>query len=255
MKKENRSSGLHGRVVNELGRRIVSGEFPAGAHLPNQGECCDLVGASRSVLREALRVLAAKGMVEARPKAGTFIRPRADWNFLDADILEWSLETPEAINVLRHLYELRHMVEPVTASMAAKRAKLEDFIAIGKAYEEMAASHYDHRIIEPDLRFHRAIIAASGNEVFVSLGKVIESTLKIAFHIGSRNTQSQQESLDMHKAVLDAIVERDSSAARAAMETLIEYSQETVISIHASSEKQSRDKGEDDSASRRKVGT
>lgn len=232
MTQKARRLGLHGRVVNDLGRRIVSGEIADGLPLPSQDDCCELVGASRSVLREALRVLAEKGMVEARPKAGTFVRPRAAWNFLDPNILEWCLETSRAEEVLGHLYELRHMVEPVTAAMAAERAKLEDFIEMGKAYDDMVASDHDHSIIEPDLRFHRAIIAASGNDVFVALGRVIESALKIAFEIGSSNPQGQDESLAMHKAILDAIVGRDGSAARNAMEELINYSQEMVMSIH-----------------------
>ncbi len=101
-------------------------EFPAGAPLPAQEECCELLGVSRSVLREALRVLAAKGLVDARPKAGTFVKPREDWNFLDPEVLAWRLETSEAERVFDQLYELRQMVEPVAAALAASKAKLPD---------------------------------------------------------------------------------------------------------------------------------
>ncbi len=253
MKQKDRSRGLHGRVVHDLGRRIVAGEFVAGAPLPSQDECCELVGVSRSVLREALRVLAAKGMVEARPKAGTFVRPRSAWNFLDPEVLEWRLETSDDNELLGQLHELRQMVEPVTASLAAERAKLDDFIEMGKAFDDMVASDHDHSIVEPDLRFHRAIIAASGNEVFVALGRVIESALKIAFQIGRANPQGQDKSLAMHKAILDAIVDRNGPAARGAMEKLINYSNETLVAIRAENESTTGNKKSEPKAKRHLV--
>lgn len=231
--KNNRSRGLHGRVIHDLGRRIISGEFPAGDPLPAQEECCALLGVSRSVLREALRVLAAKGLVDARPKAGTFVRPRDAWNFLDPEVLEWRLETADSDKVVDELYELRQMVEPVAAFLAAKRAKLVDFQRMGEAFEEMAAAGADPHIVAPDLKFHRAIIVASGNDFFAALGRVIESALSVSFHIGADNPEGQQHSLELHKAVLDAIVDRDGAAARLAMQNLIEYSRQTVAHIRA----------------------
>jgi DNA-binding FadR family transcriptional regulator len=231
--KQQRSRGLHGRVIRDLGRRIISGEFAAGAPLPCQEECCALLGVSRSVLREALRVLAAKGLIDARPKAGTFVRPRVDWNFLDPDVLDWRLATAESDKVMDQLYELRQMVEPVAASLAASKAKLADFQKMGQAYEDMAAAGDDERVVEPDLRFHRAIIAASGNDLFASLGHVVESALSVSFRIGVGNPHGQKHSLEMHKAVLDAIVDRDGAAARLAMQNLIEYSRQTVLRIRA----------------------
>jgi DNA-binding FadR family transcriptional regulator len=224
-------SGLHARVIHDLGRRIVSGELSVGAPLPPQDECCALLGVSRSVLREALRVLAAKGLVDARPKAGTYVRSREAWNFLDPDVLEWQLATAEADKVIDQLYELRQMVEPLAASLAASRAKLADFQRMGQAYDEMAAAGDNERIVEPDLKFHRAIIAASGNELFGTLGRVVESALLVSFRIGSGNPQGQNHSLELHKAILDAIVERDAAAARLAMQKLIDYSRQTVLHI------------------------
>lgn len=236
-RKKNRSRGLHGRVIDDFGQRIVSGQFPAGEPLPGQEECCQLLGVSRSVLREALRVLAAKGLVDARPKAGTFVQPREAWNFLDSDVLEWRLKTNEADKVLNQLYELRQMVEPLAASLAATKAKLPDFKKMGEAYDEMAAAGDDEHIVEPDLKFHRAIIAASGNDLFVSLGRIVESALSISFRIGVDNPQGQKQSLAMHKAILDAIVDRDSAAARLAMQELIQYSKQTVMGIRAAGAK------------------
>lgn len=228
-----RQVGLHRRVLRDLGQRIVFCEFSAGSPLPPQEECCALLGVSRSVLREALRVLAAKGFVDARPKAGTYVRPREAWNFLDLDVLEWRLGTSEADRVIDQLYELRQMVEPLAASLAASLAKLADFQRMGQAYDAMVAAGDDERIVEPDLIFHRAIIAASGNELFGALGRVVESALLVSFRIGSGNPQGQDRSLEMHKAILDAIVERDAAVARLAMQNLIDYSRQTVLEIRS----------------------
>jgi DNA-binding FadR family transcriptional regulator len=229
--KKSRSRGLHGRVVDELGRRIISGEFPAGAPLPGQEDCCAMLGVSRSVMREALRVLAAKGLVDARPKAGTFVRPREEWNFLDPEVLEWRLKTAEADQVIEQLHELRQMVEPLAASLAASKAKLGDFQKMGQAYEAMAAAGNSERYVEPDLKFHRAIVAASGNDLFASLGRVVEAALTMNFRICVDNPEGQTRSLEMHKAILDAIVDRDAAAARLAMQKLIDYSRATVLEI------------------------
>ncbi len=223
--------GLHGRVIQDLGHAIVTGEFAPGATLPGQEECCARLGVSRTVLREALRVLAAKGLVDARPKAGTFVLPRENWNFLDPDILEWRLGTDDRDAVLEQLYELRHMVEPTAAFLAASRAKLHDFRKMGEAFDAMAAAGRSHDSIESDLAFHRAIIEASGNDLFASLGRVVESALIISFRIGADNPDGVEHSLAMHKTILDAIVDRNGTEARNAMRKLIDYSKGTVARV------------------------
>lgn len=225
------SKGLHGRVIHDLGQAILSGEFAPGSTLPGQEECCARLGVSRTVLREALRVLAAKGLVDARPKAGTFVLPRENWNFLDPDILEWRLRSDERDAVLEQLYELRHMVEPTAAFLAASRAKLHDFRRMGEAFDAMAAAGRTHDSIESDLAFHRAIIEASGNDLFASLGRVVESALVISFRIGADNPDGTEHSLAMHKAILDAIVDRNGTEARVAMRKLIDYSKGTVARV------------------------
>lgn len=223
--------GLHGRVIQDLGAAIVSGEFAPGSTLPGQEECCARLGVSRTVLREALRVLAAKGLVDARPKAGTFVLPRENWNFLDPDILEWRLRSDDREAVLDQLYELRHMVEPTAAFLAASRAKLHDFRKMGEAFDAMAAAGRSHDSIESDLAFHRAIIEACGNDMFASLGRVVESALIISFRIGADNPDGVEHSLAMHKAILDAIVDRNATEARNAMRKLIDYSKGTVARV------------------------
>lgn len=227
--KKNDKRGLHGRVLHDLGMKILTGEFAAGQAMPSQDTCCEQLGVSRSVLREALRVLAEKGLVEARPKAGTFVRSRVHWNFLDADVLEWRLATEDFDVVVDQLYELRHMLEPLAASLAASHARLDDFRNIGAAFDRMRAAGGGAALVQPDLDFHRAIMAASGNDLFASLGRVIEAALATSFTIGADNPEGQAHSLDLHKRILDGIVARDGDAARAAMQELIEYSRHTVL--------------------------
>jgi DNA-binding FadR family transcriptional regulator len=228
MKKISRQS-LHVQIVNEVGRRIVSGEFRPGQALPSEIELCGSLGISRTALREALRVLSAKGLLEARPKIGTLVKATAAWNFLDADILAWRLESDHFERVLAELYQLRQLIEPIAASLAAAEASDHDIEQLQASYLDMEAMMEEgDRIVEPDVRFHCAIIAASGNLLFASIGNMLADALAINFRIGLRNPRGQVHSLPLHKNVLDAIVARDPVTARIAMQKLIEDSHDDV---------------------------
>jgi DNA-binding FadR family transcriptional regulator len=219
--------GLHDHVIDEIGRRIVLGEFTAGHPLPSEADLCSDLKVSRTALREALRVLAAKGLLEARPKRGTLVRPIEDWNFLDASILTWRLASDrEYDKLVDELYELRHLIEPMAASLAAKHANAQDLKAIRSAYQEMAEAGDDGaRVLDPDVRFHRAIIRASGNTLFSSLAHAMSAALSVNFFIVRDDPAGHRVSLPGHKRVLDAIAQGNSSGARSAMQRLISYSQ------------------------------
>jgi DNA-binding FadR family transcriptional regulator len=219
--------GLHSQVVDEIGRRIISGELAAGKPLPSEAELCSTLGVSRTALREALRVLAAKGLVQARPKRGTLIRPVEDWNFLDADILTWRLDSDkDSIRVVDELYELRHIIEPIAASLAASHATARDLKDIREAYQDMSDAGDDGEAIhDPDVRFHRAIIRASGNSLFSSLAHTMTAALSVNFLMVRDDPAGHIVSLPDHKKVMDAIAAHDASAARLAMQRLIDYSQ------------------------------
>jgi DNA-binding FadR family transcriptional regulator len=220
---------LHGRVVGAIGKSILSGEHPPGSVLPTEAVLCSTLGVSRTALREAMRVLAAKGLLTARPKIGTVVRPFTAWNYLDADVLAWRLQGPDAGEVIAELYELRHLVEPMAASLAAGRATGADLDEMRHAFQAMEAAGDDgERIIEPDVRFHMAIICASGNKLFGSLAHAIGAALAASFRIVSKTPRGHRHSMPPHRKVMEAVVEGDAVAARLAMQKLIDSAQDDV---------------------------
>lgn len=234
--------GLHEHVIREIGRRIISGELPSGEALPSEAQLLESLGVSRTALREALRVLSAKGLVEAKPKKGTIVRPTQAWNFLDPDVFAWRLDSEEFERVVTELHELRHIIEPVAASLAATNAESSDIDVLQSAYREMEACANDDRaFVDPDVRFHLAIMAASGNSLLTSLGQVIGVALREYFAIGIHNPEGQVPSLPYHKAVLDAIVAGKASAARRAMERVVEHSERDARQIRQWRNRRTRD--------------
>jgi DNA-binding FadR family transcriptional regulator len=226
------SRGLHEGVIEEVGRRIILGEFAPGIALPSEAELCKALAVSRTALREALRVLSAKGLLEAKRKIGTVVRPAECWNYLDADILSWQLASRDAERVIGELYELRHLIEPIAASLAAKNANAPSISELRDAYREMELAGDDgERIKAPDMRFHRAIIEASGNRLFSSLSHVVGAALAVSFDLVSAAPRGQKHSMPAHRRVLEAIATRDAAGARLAMQKLIEGSQRDALAV------------------------
>jgi DNA-binding FadR family transcriptional regulator len=218
--------GLHEHVIREIGRRIIAGEFPPGVALPSESSLVEALGVSRTALREALRVLGAKGLVKPRQKKGTIVRPKNSWNVLDPDVFAWRLDSDELERVVIELHQLRNLIEPFAASLAATQTQERDLDLLKGAYREMETAAYDGlAFVDPDVRFHMAIIAASGNSLLISLGQIIGVALRTYFIIGINNQEGQIRSLPYHKAVLDAIVARNPDAARTAMQQVIEDSE------------------------------
>src|SRR6201989_3117088 len=157
--------GVHGQTVEVLAQRILTGQLGEGATL-DLIALQDELDVSLTVLREALRVLAAKGMVDARPKRGTFVRPRADWSLLDADVLRWQFARQERPSLFKELHELRSIVEPGAARLAADRATADDLIALDDALTAMEVAGTDPGAsVAADLAFHKPLLAATHNEL------------------------------------------------------------------------------------------
>ena len=220
---------LHGQVANEIAQRIMSGEFAPGTILPNEADFSIKLKVSRTALREAIKVLAAKGLVESRPKIGTRIRPRDHWNMLDPDVLAWQFASDNVARFADDLFEVRQIIEPAAAALAAERANSEQLAAIERAYDDMEAAGEDlEASIEPDLRFHLSILAATGNELLVPLGALIETALASSIKLSGSEVSQQFYALPKHKAVLDAIRAGDANRARLTMRTLLVESVEFV---------------------------
>ncbi len=215
--------GLHTMVVRDLSGRILRGEFPPGAVLPNEAVLCASLKVSRTSLREAIRVLAAKGLVESRPRIGTRVLPRETWNRLDPELLQWGAELAPDAAFVAGLIEARQIIEPAAAELAARRATARDVARIEAAFETMAASlpHDIEAYCEADLRFHAGILQASGNPVLAQLLNVIGGALLSGFRFTTERSHSYARTLEVHAQVLEAIRMRDAAVARRRMEELI----------------------------------
>jgi len=231
-KKHGRS--LHDQVVREIGQQIVWGKWPVGTPLPHDTVLCARLHISRTALREALITLASKGLLEARQKIGTIVRPREEWNMLDGDVLRWRVESNEGDAVVAELYGLRRLIEPLAASLAAVHATRTDIERLTKAYDDMVAAGDDgEQVLEPDVRFHRAIIAASGNALFASVGLVVASALEANFAAIKDSPRGHTWALPLHKAILEAIAAHHGNRARVAMQKLLDASQKDLQAARA----------------------
>lgn len=212
---------LHGQVVHELGRRVVGGQYPAGAVLPNEDGLCQELQVSRTALREAIKVLAGKGLLEARPRIGTRVRERPQWNLLDPDILAWRCETGADPEFLRHLTELREIIEPAAAQLAAASRSDAQLQAIEVAYAAMEAAQDIGEWVQADLAFHTAVLQATNNPLLVPLAAIIGSAMESLLGVTARNAEDFKRALPEHLKVLDAIRDGDTQGALHRMASML----------------------------------
>jgi DNA-binding FadR family transcriptional regulator len=222
--------GVHGQTVETLAQRIMGGTLAEGATLDIASLQAEF-DVSLTVVREALKVLAAKGMVDARPKRGTFVRPRADWSLLDGDVLRWQFARQAHPGLFEDLHELRGIVEPGAAGLAAARATDEDLAALDAALAAMAGAGADPAAaVTADLAFHRALLAATHNELLLRMEIVIETGLAERDRMvhGARGSDSPVPS---HRAVVEAIRRHDPARAAEAMRRLLRKAVEDVARL------------------------
>ena len=222
--------GLHGAVVHEIGVRIVNGGLKPGDTLPDNG-FLDEAEVSRTVVREAIKVLAAKGLVESRPKVGTRVRPRRDWNLLDPDLLAWQIEAGPDPRFLEQALELRRIIEPAAARLAAERATDEQIAELYEAYEAMAAAGDDlDAFMEPDLRFHRLLLEAGQNELLEHMNEIFTAVLHTIFAYSSSSSRAYPSAARRHRAIVKAIEARDPDAAEHGVLRLIDDTKKNLAS-------------------------
>ncbi len=208
-------------LLDAVGRAVVVGEY-LNRPFPTEADLAQQYGVSRSVTREALKMLAAKGLLAARPKQGTFVRPQDQWNLFDTDVLRWLLDRKFSVELLRQFNELRVGVEPQAAALAARRARPNQVAAVSAGLQRMRdAEQGRDDALEADIEFHVAILRASGNPFYVQFKDIVTTALRTSIRFTNR-IAGRTANIDDHAAVHAAIASGDGEAAFVAMRRLID---------------------------------
>ena len=215
------SRNLTFAMLDALGRAIVTGAYET-QRFPTEAELAAEHNVSRSVTREAVKMLTAKGLLTARPRKGTSVRPASAWNLFDADVLRWLLEREFSLELLRQFSELRIAIEPEAAALAARSADPDSIAAIAAGYARMeAAEAGQDDALESDIAFHIAVLEACGNPFYRQFRDVVATALRTSIRFTNR-FKGRTASLPAHHAVLEAIQASDPDGARAAMAAIID---------------------------------
>ena len=210
-------------IVVDLGIAIVTGHY-TGREFPTEKELCEQYNASRTVLREAVKMLTAKGLLSARPRQGTRVEPEDNWNLIDPDVLRWLLERKFSLDFLIEFTEIRLAVEPAAAALAARNASLQEREAISAAFARMrAAERGEDDTLNADIAFHVSILNASGNRFFRQFRDMIETALRISILKTNNLMGIEKSETQDHARIADAIVSGDPQLAERRMRDLIEY--------------------------------
>ncbi len=210
-------------LVETLGRSIVAGSYRADHPLSTEAELSQQYGASRSVTREAVKMLTTKGLLSARPRKGTTVQPESAWNLFDPDVLRWLLERPSSLDLLRQFSEVRLAIEPTAAALVAMRGDPADLAPIEAGLERMrAAERGEDEGLDADIAFHVAILHATHNPFYRQLDDLVNTALRISIRLTNSRKGVRQASVPAHAKVVDAIRDKDPAAASKAMAALLE---------------------------------
>lgn len=217
----------HAITAEAIGRRIVGGAIKPGTVLPNAELLAREYNVSRPSMREAIKLLAGKGLLEMAPRRGTVVRPKAAWNRLDVEVIGWEAGESQGANFVRDLFELRRMIEPEAAALAAERASPDGIRAIGLALQAIAAAdHLSPMSVLADLAFHRAILIHSCNEFLSTFAAAIEAYLTATFQSRKSQRVPQAALFQDYEALYAAIRDRKPLEARAAAVALLRTAEE-----------------------------
>jgi DNA-binding FadR family transcriptional regulator len=214
-------TSVHASLASEIGLRIVRGDYPPGTILPNEAKWSETFNVSRSAVREAIKMLMAKSLLASRPKIGSWVEPRERWNLLDRDVLAWYATSPDREVFLKTVQEFRHIIEPEATAFAAMRRTEEQMAEISQACREMGEASSLQERTRADTRFHLAILRASGNDLLVPLGVLIESAFDHLFTYTTRELDDLQHAQQLHEAIEKAIRLQRPEAARNAVRKLL----------------------------------
>ena len=214
-------ASVHASVANEIGFRIVRGDYPPGSILPNEAQWSQTFNVSRSAVREAIKMLMAKSLLASRPKVGSRVEPRERWNLLDRDVLAWYATSPGRETFMRTVQEFRYIIEPEATAYAALRRSDEQMAEISKACHDMGAAASLEARTDADTRFHLAILRAADNDLLVPLGVLIESAFDHLFRYVTREGDDLEHAQKLHEAIERNIRLRRPDAARNAVRRLL----------------------------------
>lgn len=215
---------LSEQVTNELGRAIVAGEYSCESGLPTEAQLCEEYGISRTAVREAVKMLAAKGLISSRPRQGISVEQPSNWNLYDTSVLKWLLSSSPSLYVLKEFLQMRLAIEPEAAALAAEFGRDEDIDQIGKAVEAMKAAANDPNgsMHDADLAFHTSILFASGNRFFSHLRDFISTALNVSIQHTTPAKANDLAVADDHAKIYTAIRNRQPERARNLMKYLID---------------------------------
>lgn len=221
------------RILLTLGEEIVSGQFAAGQPLPAEVDLCERFATSRNIIREVYRSLTAKRLIEIKRYRGAFITPHQHWNFLDSDVLQWSLKHNHDPKLIAAMNDVRVLVEPQLARWSAERASAQDLAAIEQALNEMIARRDDRDAFnEADMRYHEALLTSVHNPILQQLSIALVQLQKAVFARTYRaDRDNMPQTLREHQNLFDAIRHQDSDAAEAAARAMIASSTQRLKEV------------------------
>jgi len=220
---------VHGNTVDYLGEAIVAGRFGTGGSLPAEPLLCEELGVSRTVVRESIKSLVAKGLIQTGPKVGTRVLPSEQWNWFDPDVIAWQSKSGLTPSFIRDLQELRRVVEPAAVKLAAERATETDIADIEDAFTGMKrAVEGGGDYVKYDLRFHQGLLRASHNRMLVQMSKALSALLRTSFEISTIKKDGPRLSLPLHRAVIDAVIAHNGTRAERACLVLIDGAHEDI---------------------------
>ena len=220
---------VHGTTVDLLGHAIISGRYAVGSSLPPEPLLCEQLGVSRTVVREAVKSLVAKGLIITGPKLGTRVLPEDQWNWFDPDVISWQSQLGLTHEFLKDLQDLRRVVEPAAVRMAAERATAQDIADIEDAFAGMnKAVHEGGDYVTFDLRFHQGLLRASHNRMLIQMSKALGALLRTSFEISTSKQDGPKSSLSMHREVLDAVIAQQPDRAEKAILKLIDGARDDI---------------------------
>ena len=228
-------TNVHGNTVEHLGEAIVAGRYAVGAWLPPEPVLCAELGVSRTVVREAVKSLIAKGLITTGPKVGTRVLAGEHWNWFDPDIIGWQSKAGLTAEFLRDLQDLRRVVEPAAMRLAAERATAQDIAEVEAAYAGMKrAVEEGGDYVTYDLLFHQGLLRASRNRMLVQMSKALGALLRTSFEISTRRKGGPLNSLPLHREVLDAVIAHEPDRAEKAIQQLIDGARKDIEEVLAS---------------------